>query len=79
MVRKIFVNYRRADDPNHAGRHLRRHARGGESERPEFAHKLPARVTGTNSRSLCSLHNAGSGAWAIWLLHHCENDFLDLC
>jgi hypothetical protein len=49
MARKIFINYRRADDPSHAGRHLRRDARGGESERPEFAHKLPARETGTNS------------------------------
>jgi hypothetical protein len=41
MTRKIFVNYRRADDPSHAGRHLRRDARGGEIDRPELAHKLP--------------------------------------
>jgi hypothetical protein len=41
MAHKIFVNYRRADDPSHAGRHLRRDARGGESKCPELAHKLP--------------------------------------
>jgi hypothetical protein len=43
MTRKIFVNYRRADDPSHAGRHLD-DMRGGEIEWPELAHKLPPKL-----------------------------------